>query len=192
MASMIKRVLVLSLFLLLICSQAYAWPPKPQSGGAALANSADVDLPDSRDLRSIGLMLNVQWRFFDFDSWNIDVRGEFQMSGWYNETVGMEATLAAVARANMPLEGITPYAELGTGPALEAFDLPEQGTWFNFLNFVGVGLDISLDDGSWLEVGLRLRHISNANIDERNYGVNSIQVHIGYNLDWPQLIGAAD
>ncbi len=192
MASLKRLFLPLLLMMLTICPQALAWPPRPQSGGFAFSNGADVDLEHGRDLRSLGLMMDVQWRAFDFEEWNIDLRAELQTNGWYNETVGMEAAMVAVLRGNIPLDGITPYLELGSGPALEALGVPEQGTWLNFLNFVGAGLGINLDDGAWLECGLRLRHISNAGLDERNYGINSIQVHLGYTLDWPQLIGKAN
>lgn len=178
---------LLMLTLMLVCPQAHAWSPRMQSAGFALANGADVDLPHSRDLRLMGLMVDCQWRFFDFKKWNIDLRAELQMNGWYNDIVGMETALAAVLRANVPLDGVTPYFELGSGPALEAFNVPEQGTWFNFLNFVGVGLDINLDEDSWLELGLRLRHISNAGLDEKNSGINSLVVHLGYSVDWASL-----
>lgn len=167
---------------------AAAWQFKPVSAGVALSNGADVDLESGRDLRSLGMALGCQWRVLDFDAWNIDFRAEFQMNGWYNETVGMETIVAAIARANMPLGKFTPYAEAGTGPALEAVNLPEQGTWFNFYNFVGLGLDFDLGEGSLVELGVRLRHISNAGLDERNNGINTIQVHLGYSVDWSELV----
>ncbi len=75
-----------------------------------------------------------------------------------------------------------PYWDFGAGVSWTdlAPRIPEQSTKFNFLLQGGPGLQYFLTERSALNVAVRMQHISNANIGNRNTGINSILGLIGY------------
>ncbi len=72
---------------------------------------------------------------------------------------------------------LTPFLEIATGFVATNRDLPEGTTRMNFASHAGAGTRLRVA-GRWSAVaGYRFQHISNANIAERNPGLNS---NIGY------------
>ena len=67
---------------------------------------------------------------------------------------------------------IAPYVEGGVGIIYSGLHTHEQGTQYNFLTQVGVGLQCFLNDNFALTGGYRFRHMSNAGITDDNSGIN--------------------
>lgn len=67
---------------------------------------------------------------------------------------------------------IAPYFEGGLGMVYTTQHTHEQGTQFNFLTQAGLGLQFFLTDHWALTGGYRFRHLSNADIDDENQGID--------------------
>lgn len=80
-----------------------------------------------------------------------------------------------------------PFWEMGAGMAWTnlAPRLPEQSTQFEFLLQTGPGVRYFLTDRLALATGVRFHHISNANLGERNTGLNATLPYIGLSLAFP-------
>lgn len=74
----------------------------------------------------------------------------------------------------------TPYVEAGIGVIYTDFQVEGQGLRINFNPQAGIGAEYALPGGHSLAMGLRLHHISNANMHKDNRGVNSVLMSIGY------------
>jgi len=76
---------------------------------------------------------------------------------------------------------LKPYIEGGGGPLWTNFDgrIPEQGSDFNFLVWGGAGATYDLTSRWALNAGVRFSHISNADTDSPNRGVNYLLPFIG-------------
>lgn len=67
---------------------------------------------------------------------------------------------------------IAPYVEGGVGMVYTTQHTREQGTQYNFLSQVGLGLQFFLNKHVALTGGYRYRHLSNAGLDHPNRGIN--------------------
>jgi opacity protein-like surface antigen len=76
----------------------------------------------------------------------------------------------------------TPYLVGGAGVSFASHRLPHDGTSFNFLLEGGLGLQYALTPRSLLGVEWRLQHFSNADISERNDGLNMSLFLLGYSF----------
>ncbi len=74
------------------------------------------------------------------------------------------------------------YFLVGTGLHYISFDSKCQSGGFNFNDNLGTGLYIYVSQNSAINLGIRFRHISNANIRMPNKGINSILFMIGYSI----------
>lgn len=76
---------------------------------------------------------------------------------------------------------LKPFIEGGGGPLWTNFDgrIPEQGSDFNFLVWGSAGANYDLTARWALNAGLRFSHISNADTDSPNRGVNYLLPFIG-------------
>jgi opacity protein-like surface antigen len=76
---------------------------------------------------------------------------------------------------------LKPYLEGGGGPLWTNFDgrIPEQGSDFNFLVWGGAGANYDLTARWALNAGIRFSHISNADTDSPNRGLNYLLPFIG-------------
>ena len=93
------------------------------------------------------------------------------------------AGLGAVARYHvLPLGRLVPYVELGAAPGYTDLRVREQQTNFVFLLFGGVGASYFVTERSALYAGYRLQHISNADTDSPNMGINSHTGVIGVSI----------
>ena len=73
-----------------------------------------------------------------------------------------------------------PYVEAGIGVIYTDFQVDGQGSRINFNPQLGIGVEYPLAPGGAMTFGLRLYHLSNANIIDDNRGVNSALLQIGY------------
>lgn len=74
---------------------------------------------------------------------------------------------------------LRPYVEAGIGVIYTQFRVKGQGLHFNFNPQLGVGCELPQEDGKNPFAALRLHHISNAELDHENRGVNSAVLQIG-------------
>jgi opacity protein-like surface antigen len=72
-----------------------------------------------------------------------------------------------------------PYIEGGIGAIYTDFRLEDQGTRINFFPQIGVGTDISIQDGPTFFTTFRLQHLSNGGLHEENRGINGAAVVFG-------------
>lgn len=73
------------------------------------------------------------------------------------------------------------YFEAGTGLSLVDGISNDVNSYFNFVSFVGAGVYFS-DNPSAGRIGLRWSHISNAQIDPPNRGLNQFELVFGVRL----------
>ena len=80
-----------------------------------------------------------------------------------------------------------PYWDLGLGMLWTnlAPDIPEQSTQFNFVVESGPGVDYFVTEKVAVMLGARFHHISNAELGERNHGLNSVLAYAGVSVFLP-------
>jgi len=85
---------------------------------------------------------------------------------------------------------LTPYLEGGLGLVYTDFQVkdPEppyesQGSRINFNPVIGIGLDFNRNPADRYFAAVRLSHISNADLNSENRGVNSIIFQVGRYFD---------
>lgn len=130
-------------------------------------------------------------------SWQITVTDPIG-DGWWRGSVavGVEAAFLGITEPTSTYGvGITPklmyaftsfgalkpYVEGGGGPLWTNFDgrIPEQGSDFNFLVWGGAGATYDLTARWALNAGVRFSHISNADTNSPNRGVNYLLPFVG-------------
>jgi len=81
-----------------------------------------------------------------------------------------------------------PYWDFGLGMLWTnlAPRIPEQSTQFNFVMESGPGLHYFATERVALTIGVRFHHISNADIGDRNLGLNSVLAYAGISVFWPR------
>ncbi|MFO7814079.1 MAG: acyloxyacyl hydrolase [Pelovirga sp.] len=72
-----------------------------------------------------------------------------------------------------------PYLEGGIGVVYTDFRVKGQGLRFNFNPQIGAGIDFKAAHGRNISVGVRLHHLSNADLHRDNRGINSILMLAG-------------
>ncbi|MCA1988352.1 MAG: acyloxyacyl hydrolase [Desulfarculus sp.] len=138
---------------------------------------------DRRDLRGAGLLCHWDRPLWTGRWYRLDLRLEFSAGGMNNYADGLELGLVPGLRTYFyPGGSWQPFLEAGVGPSYNTMDIPELGTGFNFLSYGGLGLRLRLTAATGLEIGYRLRHVSNAGLDDHNHGVTSHQCQAG--LAW--------
>jgi hypothetical protein len=74
------------------------------------------------------------------------------------------------------------YGQASVGPHYITLNTVDQAQGFLFANTVGGGVNVFLSPGSALDIGYRLRHLSNAGSRLPNHGINSDILLIGFSL----------
>lgn len=178
------RVLLLILWVLTL---AYATPvvagdPAPRYGVALLAGT-------SYDPERIGIMILQGQVQVPYDQVfphsapdTLCFKGEFNLG---LTTDGRERALVAVNMMavkyikSLATGSWTPYIEGGIGLIYTDFQVKGQGLRFNFNPQIGVGVEYALAAGRAVSVGVRLHHLSNADLHRDNRGVNSVLLMTG-------------
>lgn len=83
-----------------------------------------------------------------------------------------------------------PYWDVGLGILWTnlAPRIPEQSTQFNFVSESGPGLHYFATERVALTIGVRFHHISNADIGDRNLGLNATLAYAGISVFLPRFI----
>ncbi len=76
---------------------------------------------------------------------------------------------------------IIPYFEAGAGILFTADDVPENASPFNFTPQAGFGLHVLTSEKKGFTFVFKYVHISNGGLASPNPGINSLQMHVGYN-----------
>jgi hypothetical protein len=168
-----------ALVLLLVASPASAGSGGIREAGISLYGNIDFDLDDV-ELYSAGLLVHAAWVLVESDGLRLDFRAEALFGVYWDYDDGTEVALVPGLRLYMGSGMLKPYVEAGIGPSVNTLDIEELGTDFNFLSYGGLGLRFSAGPNSWMEVGGRVRHISNMGMDEHNHGVTAGQIQVGY------------
>ena len=137
---------------------------------------------DRDELYSAGMGANLAASLYRLQHARLDLRLEGQVGPFWHSGHGLEAAVLGGLRAYLTTCRLQPYLEAGLGPSLNSLNIPETSISFNFLSYGGLGLRWYLGKNQCLELGYRLRHISNGGIKEPNHGVTSHQLQVG--LSW--------
>lgn len=150
-----------------------------QEWGLTAFGNQSMDI-DNGTLSEAGVIFHVAAPLVDNKDLRLDFRLEGLLGTFWDHGSGVEVGVIPGLRLYVGKAKVQPYLEAGIGPSYNSLDIQELGIGFNFLSYGGVGLRFPLGDKTTLELGYRLRHISNAGLDDRNHGVTSNQVQIGF------------
>jgi len=78
----------------------------------------------------------------------------------------------------VPRGSLIPYFELGGGALFTTHDVPTRTSSVNFTSGAALGTQFLGSEANW-SLELRYMHISNAGLEPRNPGINTIQVRLG-------------
>jgi opacity protein-like surface antigen len=121
-----------------------------------------------------GLILGLAASIAESEDVNLHFRAEV---GWLNfggDTSGNEFHFSPALRLYVFKDAsVEPFFDIGVGLVHNSTPIIGQGTEINFLSYGGFGFRFNLDDSFALDVGYRIRHISNAGLDDENGGLNS-------------------
>ena len=80
-----------------------------------------------------------------------------------------------------------PFWDVGAGMIWTnlAPRIPEQSTQYEFVLETGPGVHYFITDRITLTMGVRLHHISNANLGDRNTGINTVLPYVGLSFFTP-------
>ncbi|CUS38592.1 exported hypothetical protein [Candidatus Nitrospira nitrificans] len=180
---------------------ALAWPPlasaqevssrmsERQSMGIVIGGMLPVRVMEGQSSKLNGVAVHPSWQIRLTDPIG---------DGWWRGSValGVEAAFLGITEPTSAYGiGVTPklmytftsfgalrpYVEGGGGPLWTNFDgrIPEQGSDFNFLVWGSAGASYDLTVRWALNAGIRFSHISNADTDSPNRGINYLLPFIG-------------
>jgi hypothetical protein len=170
---------LVALLILSLAAPATAEGMRFKEWGLTAFGNLDMDI-DEGDLYEAGVLAHLAMPLVDNSDIRLDFRLEALLGGFWDYGSGVEVGIIPALRLYLGKMKIQPYIEGGIGPSYNSMNIQELGIGFNFLSFGGVGLRIPLQNNVSLDFGYRLRHISNAGLDERNHGVTSNQVQVGF------------
>ena len=137
----------------------------------------DDELADKDDYEitpvyvAIGRALNDKW--------------DFELEPFVNPVIGPETNVEFGLSFNLvwhPFgkdKKLSPYLKGGTGPGYTTQHTNEQGSQWNFFSFAGAGIEWKVNERCSLSLEYRIRHFSNAGLEEPNKGVNTQGVVAG-------------
>lgn len=169
---------------LIFSAPAWAWWPDFQEWGMGFHAQRSIDVKGG-NLGALGLNLQTSAPLYASGDWRLDLRLEMNVGGFWNYAQGTELAFSGGLRQyfpRFPHHDLAPFLEAGIGPSWEDLHIPEIGCRLNFLSFGGLGARYGLNSRTSLELGYRLRHISNGGLDEQNHGVTSHSFHL--DLAW--------
>lgn len=178
---MLKRICLALLAVCLLASPALAEGGFFKEAGVSAFYHTDMDI-DHDDLNAVGIIGHLAAPFYKSGMTRVDFRLELWLGQFFGYESGTEVALVPALRVNFLAGSIWPYVEAGIGPSYNTLDIRELGMGFNFLSFGGLGIRFPMGGKTAIELGYRIRHISNAGMDEHNHGVTSHTALLG--LTW--------
>ena len=131
------------------------------------------------------------WRDWAPESMKFKIEGS--AGATYEPKTRVMLSLAMVAHYELDFlagDRLTPYLEGGLGVAYTDFQVTDphppgetQGSRFNFNPQIGIGLELKRKSNAPYFAAFRLSHISNADLNSENRGVNSVVFLVGCFFD---------
>jgi len=123
----------------------------------------------------------VGYRFFtDPESqFTLTLRIEVLGAGYSDTQSGGEFGIIPELRLKFWTGTVAPFIEFGIGPTNNDVDTRNFAPGINFRSHIGGGVDIALVPDVALTLGLRLSHVSNGGIEQRNQGITFIEFLAG-------------
>lgn len=81
-------------------------------------------------------------------------------------------------------EAVSVYGLVAAGPLFITARTVDQANGFNFSDTLGVGINVHIMPGAALDLGFRVRHVSNADIREPNCGIDTYFGTIGFMITY--------
>lgn len=108
------------------------------------------------------------------------------LSGISSPEGGMETGLSFLFKMGVLPETakFQPYIKAGVGMVYMSLHTNEQGTQFNFIDQGGIGMHYFFRKNIAFNLEGRIRHLSNAGIDQPNHGINSYFVLTGLTYEF--------
>ncbi len=160
-----------------------------QTVGGVVGGMLPVRLMDGQSSKLNGVAVHPSWQITLTDTIG---------DGWWSGSIAFGAELALLGVTHptgaygvgltpklvytfTSFGRLKPYVEGGGGPIWTNFGgrIPEQGSDFNFLVWGGAGANWELTAQWSLNAGVRFSHISNADTDRPNRGLNYLLPFIG-------------
>lgn len=106
-----------------------------------------------------------------------------------NPVFGYDASVEAGASIGLkyryPLTDVfSVYGLVSSGILVITADTVDQAEGLNFAHSIGVGIQVNIMPGAALDLGFRVRHVSNADIREPNCGIDSYFGTIGFMITY--------
>jgi len=103
----------------------------------------------------------------------------------FNTVLGHETSIEAGASIGLkyryPLsDALSVYGLVSTGFLFITKDTVDQADGFNFAHALGVGVNVRIMPGAAIDLGFRVRHVSNADLREPNCGIDTYFGTIGF------------
>jgi hypothetical protein len=110
---------------------------------------------------------------------------EPQVNPVFGYDISMEAGLGIGLKYRYPLtDALSVYGLFSTGFLFITGDTVDQASGFNFSHAVGVGINVNVMPGGALDLGFRIRHVSNADLRDPNCGIDSYIGTIGFMISY--------
>lgn len=167
-----------ALLTIILAAPASAWEIKVREWGMGPLYASDLNLHQA-NLQEVGMLGHAATVLWQGQATRLDGRLEGLVGKFWNYSSGVELALVPALRFYLldgREHGLGLYAEGGVGPSYTNLNVRELGIAFNFLSFAGMGIRLPITSWGFLDLGYRLRHVSNAGLDENNCGLSSHQV----------------
>ncbi|UCG35354.1 MAG: acyloxyacyl hydrolase [Candidatus Omnitrophota bacterium] len=178
---MIKKLFIFAIFLFsfLISIDLFAL-----DGIEILSGYLDADLDKKEDYEGIPLLVALNYDVRPmFEKIGIQTQGriDFILEPFINTITSPDSNIEV--GANLLLKYICPlterlqlYVKGGAGALYMSQHTEEQGTQYNFLPQLGAGIHLFLSGGVALSCEYRYRHLSNADIEKPNSGIDTTMI----------------
>ncbi|MBU0515754.1 MAG: acyloxyacyl hydrolase [Proteobacteria bacterium] len=110
---------------------------------------------------------------------SLTLRIEFLGSGYSDTQTGAEFGIIPELRLKFWTGTVSPFIGLGIGPTNNDVDTRNFAPGINFRSHIGGGVDIALVPDVALSLGVRLNHVSNGGIEQRNQGITFMEALVG-------------
>lgn len=106
---------------------------------------------------------------------------EPQVNPVFGYDTSFEAGASIGLKYRYPLtDTLSVYGLLSTGFLFITGDTVDQADGFNFSHAAGVGVNVHIMPGAVLDLGFRVRHVSNADIRDPNCGIDTYFGTVGF------------
>ena len=172
------------IFLLFTVRPGFAEKPQEKSLEAieVLSGFSSGELRKKDDYQLIPLIIALDFnlkpltkRFYFDPAQLIQFQIESFISAAFSPNKNIEAGTAFALKLGLSPQHwkLQPYVKAGAGFVYITQQTLEQGTQFNFIEYGGAGIHYFVFKNTALTFEYRFRHLSNADIEEPNAGINS-------------------